>query len=182
MTLNQLLKEVYALGFDEDEGLNEDFVFSVNRALKMIYTELVASEKLKITIEAKDDKSFDIRRYANNVMFVMSAPLDSCGYIIKGGRVDGYTVTLPDTFVGEVFVYYKPSPKVLSIDHGEYALEIPEYITHLLPLLTAFFVFLDDDVEKAEYYMSLYRSEALKIARAYAFSQDNTYTDVTGWA
>jgi hypothetical protein len=91
-------------------------------------------------------------------------------------------ITLPDSFVGDAFVCYKPSPKTLSIDNGDYPLDIPEYTTHLLPLLTAFFVFLDDDSEKAEYYMSLYRSEAIKILRAYAFSQNNTYQDVTGWA
>lgn len=182
MTLNQLLKEVYALGFDEADELSEEFVFSVNRALKMIYTELVASEKLKITIGPEDEKSFDLRKYADNIMFVMSAPLDTDGYIIKGARSDGYIITLPDSFVGDAFIFYKPSPKTLSIDNGDYTLDVPEYTTHLLPLLTAFFVFLDDDSEKAEYYMSLYRSEAIKILRAYAFSQNNTYQDVTGWA
>lgn len=182
MTLNQLLKEVYALGFDEADELNENFIFAVNRALKMIYTELIASERLKISVSPDDSKDIDLLKLKDGILFITSAPLDSNGFIIKGARVDGYTLSLPSSFSGDAFVYYKPAPQAVTVDHGEYNLNVPEYAAHLLSLLVAFFVLLDDDGEKADYYMSLYRNEAMKITRSYAFMQNNTYTDVTGWA
>jgi len=182
VTLNQLLKEVYSLGFDEAEGISESFVFSVNRALKMIFTELVPSNLAKIKVGARDEKSFDIRTRVANVLFVTSLPMDSSGFAIKGAYVDGYTVTLPSGFTGDAFIRYKPSVKEVSVDSGEEEIDIPDYASYFLPLLTAFFVFLDDDSEKADYYMSLYRSEVGKLSRSHSLSLSNTYTDVTGWA
>lgn len=182
MTLNELLKEVSALGFYENSELDESFVFSVNRALKMIFTELAPTSVLKIKIDEKNEKSFDIRSKASDVMFITSAPMDYSGCIIKGAHTDGYLITLPDDFSGDAFIHYKPAAKKVSIDNVEEEIDVPEYASHLLPLLTSFFVFLDDDSEKAEYYMSLYRSEVLKILRTYSLSRNNTYSDVTGWA
>lgn len=182
MTLNQLLKEVFALGFDEADELDDAFVFSANRALKMIFTELAPPTRVKITLGASDAKSFDLTKRVSDPFLIISAPKASSGEIIKGAYTEGYTVTLPESFVGNAFVYYKPLPRELSLNDGEKEIDIPPYATHLLPLLTASFVLFDDDEEKADYYMSVYRNEAAKIRHLYSLSQNNTYTDVTGWA
>ena len=62
------------------------------------------------------------------------------------------------------------------------ALDIPSELEHLVALVTASYVWLDDDPEKAQYYMSLYREgmSALKIYTRRAV--DTAFTDATGWA
>ena len=182
MTVNQLLSEVYALGFDGGGELDEGFVFSVNRALKMIFTELVPSVRAKTVIDANSEKTFDLRERFDDVMIITGAPSDKSGRIIRGAFSDGYTVTLPDSFTGEAYIRYKPMPRCIDVDGADEKIEIPAFAEHLLPLLTASFVFLDDDPEKADYYLTLYRHEVLKLTKATAASIDNTYTDVTGWA
>lgn len=182
MTLNQLLNEVYSLGFDTPDGLCESFVFSVNRALKMIFTELAPSIRVTVSIGAADNKSIDLSKRFGDVMIITGAPTDKCGRIINGAYTDGYTVTFPDAFIGDAVIRYKPMPRAVTLDSGEEEIDIPSFASHLLPLLTASFVFLDDDEYKADYYMTLYRREALKISHATSTSYDNTFTDVTGWA
>ena len=182
MTLNQLLSEVYALGFDNADELDESFIFSVNRALRMIFMELAPPIRVGFVINEDDEKELNLSELLGNVMFIISAPTDKSGRIIKGAFSDGYTVTLPDNFSGEMHIRYKPLPKIVCIDDADDEIYIPPFAEHLLPLLTAAFVFLNDDEEKADYYMTLYRHEVLKLTRAASSSIDNTYTDVTGWA
>ena len=181
MTLNQLLKEVYTLGFEESNDLDESFIFSVNRALNMIFTELAPILKTKVRINYGSEKSFDLREYVSAPLIITAAPKDTSGRIINGAYTDGYNVTFPEDFIGDAVISYKPAPKKLSLDSGEDEIDMPMYTYHLLPLLTAFFVFLDDDTEKADYYMGLYRSESNKLRALFSTSQDNTYTDVLGW-
>lgn len=182
MTLNQLQKEVYALGFEEADGIDESFIFSVNRALKIIFTEFSAPTRAKFNVSEKDAKIFNLNERVKNPLIIISAPTDSSGKIINGAYTDGYTVTLPETFIGDVFILYKPMPNEVSLDSGDDEIEIPAYASHLLALLCASFALLDDEPEKAEYYMSIYQSEANKLRRLYSLSKGNTYTDVMGWA
>lgn len=182
MTLKQLLSEVYALGFDESEGLNDSFVFAVNRALKMIFTELAPSVRAKITVDIESPRTIDVRDHFKDVMIVTSAPKDEFGRIIPDAYCDGYILTLPDSFTGDVVILYKPMPKELTVDSEEEKIDLPPFASHLLPLLVASFVFLDDDEEKADYYMTLYRHEVIKLTRRGTMAFNNAYTDVTGWA
>ena len=182
VTLNQLLKEVYALGFDNSEGLEETFVFSVNRALKMIFTELGPQKRARISVAAASEKSFSLSDYVKRPLMITAPPKDTLGNLIRGAFSDGLYVTLPDSFVGDVVITYRPMPEEVSLDSGDESVDIPPYAEHLLPLLTSFFVHLDDDPEKAETYMSVYRNEAKRIWMTYSPSQENSYIDVTGWA
>ena len=113
---------------------------------------------------------------------ITAAPTDMSGNLIIGAYSDGLYVTLPDSFSGEAVISYRSVPKTLTLDDGDTAVDIPAYTDHLLPLLTAFFVHLDDDPEKAEIYMSIYRNEAKRIRMLFSPSQNNSYNDVTGWA
>ena len=148
----------------------------------MIFTELAPNQKTKITIDSESERSFDLRERVKNPLIITRAPENARGEIIVGAYTDGYSVTLPEDFIGEAVIAYKPMPKELSLDMGENEIEMPMYAYHLLPLLTSFFVFLDDDSEKAEYYLGLYKSESSKLRVLYSTSQNNTYTDVLGWA
>ena len=61
-------------------------------------------------------------------------------------------------------------------------LDIDPECEHLLALLSASYIWLDDDAEKAQYYMSLYR-EGMASLKLYSTRCVNAeYEDVTGWA
>jgi hypothetical protein len=51
----------------------------------------------------------------------------------------------------------------------------------MLPLLTAAFMWLDDDAGKAQYYMSLYRDLVANTKR-YSSNKIDTVYRVNGWA
>ena len=51
----------------------------------------------------------------------------------------------------------------------------------MLPLLTASFMWLDDDAAKAQYYMSLYRDMVTNVKRFQTSKIDAEYR-VNGWA
>ena len=94
----------------------------------------------------------------------------------------GNTVQVPViNYDGEVTVLYKRTPQTLTNDIDQ-IIDIPDEYQHLLALLTAAYIWLDDDPTKAQYYMSLYREGMLAI-RLYSRNPSNCeYHDVTGWA
>ena len=182
MTLNQLLKEVYTLGFESADELSDAFVFSVNRALKMIFTELGPQKRATVKTSADTERSFELTDMVKDPLMITAPPKHPNGSIISGAYCDGLTVTLPDEFSGHAVITYRVMPAEVTLDDGENSVDIPPYLEHLLPLLSAFFILLDEDPEKAEAYMQIYRNEAKRMWKTYALSQDNSYTAVTGWA
>ena len=52
MTLNELVKEAYALGFESDGTADSAFLFSANRALRMIYADLSSDSYARISQRA----------------------------------------------------------------------------------------------------------------------------------
>ena len=148
----------------------------------MIFAELGPQKRARITIGEYSDKSFNLCDHVKRPLIITAPPKDVYGNLVNGAYSDGLTVTLPDSFIGEVVVAYKPMPDEVTLDSGEERVDIPPYLEHLLPLLTSFFVHLDDDPEKAETYMRVYRNEAKRLWMSYAPSHDNSYNDVTGWA
>lgn len=83
------------------------------------------------------------------------APTSASGEIIKGAYAEGSTLRMPDDFSGQVLITYRRSPAVPAGEVSE-VLDIPTGAEELVPLITASYIWLDDDPEKAQYYMSLY--------------------------
>ena len=148
----------------------------------MIFSDLGPQKRVKISILNNSEKSFSLTNYVKRPLIITAPPKDAYGNLIRGARGDGLFITLPDAFIGEVVITYKPLPDEVTLDSGEDSIDIPPYLEYLLPLLTSFFVHLDDDPEKAETYMRVYQNEAKRIRITYSPSQDNSYIDVTGWA
>ncbi len=189
MTLKQLLSETYALGFEDEEELTESFVFAANRALRCINTEL-GDEKTGY-IEIPKDKSdilcpqmpeFDISKYISDFLFATKMPFDISLNQIKGASVIGNSLFVPADFCGTLFIRYKPIFKNLTLDDLDTDIQISKKCEHLCPILTASYIWLDDDSEKAAYYMQIYREEASKIKYNTQRNIESDYHDVTGWA
>ncbi|MBQ7327165.1 MAG: hypothetical protein IJW93_06815 [Clostridia bacterium] len=87
-------------------------------------------------------------------------------YDIEGGRA----ILLPYSVSGCYKVLYKRRPAEIINDgtaaSNESKIELDEELCSLMPVLIASYVYLDDEPEKAEYYLSLYRERAAAITAA----------------
>ena len=89
---------------------------------------------------------------------------------------------LPYGYIGEAVIRYRRSAPEVSINAPDRELDIPGELETLVPLLAAAYVWLDDDADKAQYYMSLYR-EGMSAVKLYTRGGVNTeFCDATGWA
>ena len=94
--------------------------------------------------------------------------------------VDGKIIA-PYDYAGEFYLTYYKSPRPISKDLPNGTIEISKECEVMLPLLTASFMWLDDDAAKAQYYMSLYRDIAANVKR-YSTNKIDTVYRVNGWA
>lgn len=123
---------------------------------------------------------YNAEKLVNNFLSFASLPTDETGSVIRGSSTLGSSIYIPYGFSGRINAIYKVCPR-LSEDPLE-EIPIPTGCDHLLPLLTAAYVWLDDDEEKSRYYMSLYR-EGLNAAKYYDRASFNaTYNETNGWA
>ena len=106
--------------------------------------------------------------------------------IAVGGNMSGLELSvranllyLPFLLDGEVEVEYYRTPALPAAKDAP--LDIPRGTEHLLAFLVASFIWLDDDAEKAQYYMALYRDGIAAInARSRLERHAEYVTD--GWA
>ena len=107
-------------------------------------------------------------------------PKDSDGKVIDGAVMLGGVLKLPYRFDGKASIVYKRSAEPIKESSAEIIL--PDGCEHLLPLLTASYVWLDDDPEKAQYYLSLYREGMSSLKYYHRERVAAGYRNVTGWA
>ena len=109
------------------------------------------------------------------------APKNGEGVSIPGGRFSSGDLILPFDYDGEVILEYRRSPSKPSPDDPDSSLDVPEECISLLPLLTAAYLWLDDDPDKAQYYMLLYKEGMSELRRYSPRSVDTIYRS-NGWA
>ena len=63
----------------------------------------------------------------------------------------------------------------------ETVIDLDEELSTLLPLLVASYIWLDDDADRAEYYMTLYRARAAEVAALERNHAPVNMKDVYGW-
>jgi hypothetical protein len=128
-----------------------------------------------------DEIRIDLREKLGDFLAFASVAETADGTAIKNAVLRDGVITLPVTFSGEVLLTYRRMPKMPNLSYPDAAIDIPREYESLLPLLTAFYILLDDDAEKAEIYERAYRETlaSLKI-NGYAVS-NNGYADVSGW-
>lgn len=124
---------------------------------------------------------YKIISHAPDFLASTDAPRDRYGKIIEGASVGGGIMEIPARYSGFIRLEYKARAPIFSKE-ADSEIITPEGCEHLLPLLTAAYFWLDDDAEKAEYYMSLYR-EAMIAVKLYTRSRaKSTYSVTDGWA
>ena len=145
-----------------------------------LYEELYGGETEDIPI-SNGRSEYEIIRHAPDFLSATDSPRNNSGKIIKGSSVSGGKLFLPEDFHGSVMLEYKQRAPEISGNSDE-EISVPEGCEHLAGLLVAAYYWLDDDSEKAEYYMSLYR-EAMIAVKLYNRSKaDAEYSVIDGWA
>ena len=89
---------------------------------------------------------------------------------------------VPYEYAGEIILEYRKKAPAVSINAPDAELDIPSELEHLVALVTASYVWLDDDPEKAQYYMSLYRDGMSGVKLYTRKNVDTKFNDVTRWA
>ena len=116
----------------------------------------------------------------NDFRAFVGPPRDARGEAIRGAVLRGGRIYLPFDYDGEIVYDYYRSPSEITRG-GEQSIDVSAECEVLLPLLTAAFIWLDDDAQKASYYLSLYREELARILRYSRQTVDNSYS-TDGWA
>lgn len=105
---------------------------------------------------------------------------DENGKSIPGAITEGNLLLLPRSYRGKIRLRFRRSENPITPETEE--VDIHPAAHALLPLLSAAYLWLEDEPEKAQYYMTLYREGA---ARLHAQIRDATragYEDVLKWA
>ena len=124
---------------------------------------------------------YKIRDIAPDFLSCVYAPTDEHGISIVNATVRGGIMRIPDAYHGRINLVYKKAPRNM-MGNPDDEVTVPVGCEHLLALLAASYVWLDDDPEKSQYYMSLYR-EAMSAVKYYDRAHiDNSYHVTDGWA
>ena len=127
-------------------------------------------------------REYDLKDVFPDFLCAITAPKTADGEMIKNSSITGRRLLLPYDYTGEVLVEYRKSAPAVSINTPDLDLDIPDELKDLVPLLVAAYVWLDDDADKAQYYMSLYRDGMSAVKLYTRRCIDTEFDDTTRWA
>lgn len=176
MNYGQLKENIVNLGFADTEELEElgtVVTDSINRAIKEInlnYSPIIS----KYTIE--QDGSIDgLLSYSMPYDFLKFADVPVKQVISDGvyQRFDNYEIDDSDNSVLIDGSYVGTFALCYVSEHDEFTLETPDdediplplKTHHLVPLLASYYVWLDDDMTKAEKYYENYQQEVIALTQ-----------------
>ena len=125
---------------------------------------------------------YDLRRYCDRYLGSTEMPTDETGKSISGCELIGSLLYVPSAYEGEIHLTYRKAPRPITLDDRDAEIDISEEVSSLLPMLTGAYLWLDDEPEKAQYYMNLYREGMIKLKGSDPVRIDARYEDVLGWA
>lgn len=174
--LDQLTKQfVYGEGTITFSG---DFYFTVKGLA--VYDDIVSNSAPDIP-EYTPTRVLLPEEYCEGFRAFCGMPTDANGNPIDSVKLIDGRIVAPYDYRGEIYLTYYRTPKPIDADMGNSPIDVSEESSPLLPLLTASFMWLDDDAAKAQYYMSLYRDLVANIKR-YSTNKIDTEYRVNGWA
>ena len=130
----------------------------------------------------KREAEYPLRELFADYLCASAMPEDRHGSVIEKARIEGETLILPRDYSGTVYLSYKRLPKRMTLDGPDEKIDLAEPLCYLLPLITAAYVWLDNDEDKAAYYMNIYASEARRLGHAMRRGVDSGYKRIGGWA
>jgi len=134
---------------------------------------------------------YDISELADDFLQLCKPPIVDDGrhlylmnseYDVENNRI----VLLPHDRPGTYSIHYykKPNPIVLgtvSLSESQDVVDLDEDLCSILPMLIASYVWADDEPDKAEYYLTLYNTQAALIMSKARDNSPVPYRDTHGW-
>ena len=125
-------------------------------------------------------ESYALKTLVPDFLTVSETARDASQSPIHGARIEGDLLLLPREFTGEFTVRYSRKPEPIDKEDGR--VDIAPEAEPLLPLLSGAYLWLDDEPEKAQYYMLLYREGVNRLQSVRRRNLASGYDDVIHWA
>ena len=92
-------------------------------------------------------------------------------------------ILIPASVKGVYDVCYKRKPREITVEglEKEEQIDLPEELCAILPNLVASYIWVDDEPDKAQYYLSLYREQVAEIEARKKDMRPFVYRNKTGW-
>lgn len=165
-------------GSDATISFSGDYTYTVYGFA--CYGELYSESESDIR-EYSPESSYDINQLFGDFHSFLELP-KSNGEVLTDAILQNGILKLPSGKYDEVYLTYARLPNRISADEPNGEIDISGECRHLLSLLTTAYLWLDDDAEKAQYYMSLYKSDMSFIRRNNTSVSGGEYREVLGWA
>ena len=123
----------------------------------------------------------DVASMWGDYLAFTSLPTDDNGRTLTNVSLREGKLAIRGNISGGITVTYRRSPSDIAPDDYNATIDIPREAEVLLPLLTSAFMWLDDDPDKAQYYMALYQSTLLTVRSGMNRKLDAVYS-TNGWA
>ena len=173
---NQLTKQfLYGDGHITFSG---DFYFTITNFA--VFEDIISNNAPDIP-EYSPVKVIDPTDWCSDFRSFCSKPCDKYGTPIDSVKLIDGRIHAPYDMIGDLYLTYYRLPTPITGDNAKAQIDISNECAPLLPLLTASFMWLDDDAAKAQYYMSLYRDLVANVRR-YSTNKIDTEYSVNGWA
>lgn len=174
--LGQVVK--YVVYGEGEITFSGDYYFTVSNLA--VFDDLISNNSFDIP-DYRPFKEISAEDVLDGFRAFSGLPTDKNGKIVDKVRLKGGKIYAPFDYRGEVYLTYARAPKVISADNPGAPIDISEECAPMLPLLTASFMWLDDDAGKAQYYMTLYRDLIANVKRYSKNTIDTSYGG-NGWA
>lgn len=167
MNLGELKKEIKGLGFSDDETMQEylkDSVLlpAINRSIELInYTVRPITGSVTITLDSEEYETFDMNEIAEGFAEFYGKPAiktkTSFKYLNDFFIEGRDKIVLRGDLGDNITIYYKKVPtEITSETTDDFEIELDEVVQPLIALLAAYFIWLDDEVQKATMYYNIY--------------------------
>ena len=174
MNYGEIKQNLISLGFAEDTDYEEyeDLGYtydSINRAFDLIKQEFPYIATYTFDLDADETEPYTVR--LDNLDGFLSLAEDTpvlieregegtfvsfSNFIVKAGTE---MIIPPQGFNGTVKIYYEKNPTRVTSDTADtFVPELPLRVHHLIPLLAAYYLWLDDDAAKATQYYNMYET------------------------
>lgn len=178
MNYGEIKHNLISLGFAEEDDYTEyeelGYTFdSINRAISMIGVDFPYLEKFDFDLDDTDtgilyidmsDREGFLELADTPVMFEADGQeifRKFSDYQIERGNT---IVMKADDYSGSFRIYYKKQCTQVNANTPDtFVPELPLKCHHLIPVLAAYYLWLDDDVAKASTYYNMYEADAAAV-------------------
>lgn len=188
MTGTELMDTVARMGFEKTLDDNEVYFYrAANMALLQLTRIFPLFGCLALTHTDGENyfTDYDIESLKGDFRAFPDRPIRFGSLLLTEGRdylLDGSRIRLMSgRGKGELEIRYLRRPKKLSPNTKEEEIDLPQDAVHLLPLLIASYLWVDDRAELASYYMGLYRTELAEARRTRYAHAGGGYQVTNGW-